>query len=46
MPFLTNTGQQFWLLAAMTHAADRWVRMQMRKQSAMQPPMQIGLKPA
>jgi len=46
MPFLTNTGQQFWLLAAMTHAADRWVRMQMCKQSAMQPPMQIGLKPA
>lgn len=31
MPFLTNTGQQFWLLAAMTHAADRWVRHQMKQ---------------
>lgn len=34
MPFLTNTGQQFWLLAAMTHAADRWVRFQIRQNAA------------
>lgn len=31
MPFLTNIGQQFWLLAGMTHAADRWVRYQRRR---------------
>lgn len=31
MPFLTNIGQQFWLLAGMTHAADKWVRYQQRK---------------
>lgn len=31
MPFLTNTGQQFWLLAGMTHAADRWIRHQRRR---------------
>ena len=36
MPFLTNTGQQFWLLAALTHAADRWVRQQMKAQANMQ----------
>jgi len=30
MPFLTNTGQQFWLMAALTHAADRWARRQQR----------------
>lgn len=33
MPFLTNSGQQFWLLAAMAHAADRWTRIQMRKKT-------------
>lgn len=31
MPFLTNTGQQFWLLAGMTHAADQWIRYQRRR---------------
>ena len=40
MPFLTNTGQQFWLLAALTHGADRWARAQFRRYQ------QIGLIPA
>ncbi|RLT10914.1 MAG: O-antigen ligase domain-containing protein [Planctomycetota bacterium] len=30
MPFLTNTGQQFWLMAGLTYAADRWTRDQIR----------------
>lgn len=33
MPFLTNTGQQFWLMAGLTHAADRWTRQQLRNQA-------------
>ena len=33
MPFLTNTGQQFWLMAGLTHAADRLTRQQLRNQS-------------
>ena len=33
MPFLTNTGQQFWLMAGLTHAADRWTRQQKRNQT-------------
>jgi hypothetical protein len=41
MPFLTNTGQQFWLLAALTHAADRWVRQQMKAQANMQRAMAV-----
>lgn len=29
MPFLTNTGQQFWLITSLAFAADRWSRRQM-----------------
>jgi hypothetical protein len=40
MPFLTNTGQQFWLMAALTHAADRWARQQRRKMA--QPALRVS----